>query len=43
MLLELGNAGEMLTVRQYFREYVYNPYRALCKAYPNEVQYFPFV
>jgi mRNA guanylyltransferase len=27
---------------QYFREYVYNPYCSLCKAYPDEVPYFPF-
>ncbi|KAI5821028.1 mRNA capping enzyme, catalytic domain-containing protein [Pyronema omphalodes] len=26
----------------YFREYVYNPYRHLCKTFPQEVDYFPF-
>lgn len=27
----------------YFREYVYNPYVKLCKAYPQEMPYFPFL
>lgn len=27
----------------YFRTYVFDPYRALCKAYPTEVQFFPFI
>ncbi|KAF8466597.1 mRNA capping enzyme, catalytic domain-containing protein [Kalaharituber pfeilii] len=26
----------------YFREFVYNPYVDLCKAFPQEVPYFPF-
>lgn len=26
----------------YFREYVYTPYRNLCKAFPDEVKFFPF-
>lgn len=27
----------------YFRDKVYNPYRALYKAYPEEIQYLPFI
>ncbi|KAA8908348.1 mRNA capping enzyme, catalytic domain-containing protein [Sphaerosporella brunnea] len=26
----------------YFREFVYTPYKDLCRIYPGEVQYFPF-
>ncbi|KAK9386980.1 mRNA capping enzyme, catalytic domain-containing protein [Lipomyces mesembrius] len=41
--------GKLLTERTldkrlgYFRELVYKPYEALCKQFPEEVQYFPFL
>lgn len=28
---------------QYLREHLYKPFQNLCKAYPSEVQYFPFL
>ncbi|KAK9469667.1 mRNA capping enzyme, catalytic domain-containing protein [Lipomyces arxii] len=41
--------GKLLTERTldkrlgYFRELVYKPYEALCKSFPQEVEYFPFL